>query len=390
MQRRHFLYSSSLACLFPLTTGLAACSNTDSNKPNSNKLNPIKEVILGGYSETDANGKRLDSYGVIVVQPNKEGKFSIISDFTVPNEVHLATLFPDQKSILVCSRKPGASLLKYSLSGNLMAELKPLKNQHFEGHGIFSIDEKYIYATASDFELKQGRMLKLNSQDLTLIKDYNSGGIGPHELVWQSDKLIAIANTGVLTHPESGRKILNLSSIQSNIVLFDSQQEDIIHQWQVPKQALSARHLDRMANGDLVIGCQYKKKDQRPACIAFANIESGLIFAEPNNENLYWGMKGYTASIKGIPNSLYAMITNPQGHLLTKWKSAADKSLSSELIDQQKIEFNKGLKISRDGKQAWLSIGAGELQTINLINATAKNTSSRIKENIWWGNHLGN
>jgi hypothetical protein len=102
-------------------------------------------------------------------------------------------------------------------------------------------------------------------------------------------------------------------------------------------------------------------------------------------------MKSYTASIKGIPNSPYAMITNPQGHLLTKWRIAVDKSLSSELIDQQEIEFNKGLKISSDGKQAWLSVGAGELQQINLINATAGNiTSSRIKENIWWGNHLGN
>ncbi len=386
MNRRHFLYSSSLACLVPFTSGLTACTHS-----NNIELDPNKEIIVGGYSETDEKGRRLNRYGVIVIQPSEDGAFNTISDFAVPYEVHLATLFPDQKSILVCSRKPGASLLKYSLDGKLEAELPHLKNQHFEGHGIFSIDEKYIYATASDFELKSGRLLKLNSQDLSLITDYSSGGIGPHELVWQSDKHIAIANTGVLTHPDSGRKILNLADMQSTVVLFDSQQEEIIHQWQVPEQALSARHLDRMDNGDLVIGCQYKKKDQRPPCIAFANIEKGLVFAEPRNENLYWGMKGYTASIKGIPNSPYAMITNPQGHLLTKWQSSTDKSLSSELIDQQEIEFNKGLKISRDGKQAWLSVGAGELQSINLVNATASNdTSRRIKKNIWWGNHLGN
>jgi hypothetical protein len=386
MQRRHFLYSSSLACLFPFTTSLTACTNTCGKK-----LDPSKEIIVGGYSETDEQGIRLNSHGVIIVQASHIDKYDIISDFSVPDEVHLATLFPDQKSILVCSRKPGASLLKYSFEGKLEAELAPLDNQHFEGHGIFSSDEKFIYATASDFELHAGRLLKLNSQDLSLIKDHSSGGIGPHELVWQSDKLIAIANTGVLTHPKSGRKVLNLSSMLSNIVLFDSQQEEIIHQWQVPEQALSARHLDRMANGDLVIGCQYQKKDQRPACIAFASVAKGLVFAEANNESLYWNMKGYTASIKGIPNSPYAVITNPQGHLLTQWKNAADKSLSSELIDQQEIEFNKGLKISRDGKQAWLSVGAGELQLINLVDATASNnTSSRIKENIWWGNHLGN
>jgi hypothetical protein len=385
MQRRNFLYSSSLACLLPFTSGLTACSDTD-KRPD-----PSKEIIVGGYSETNEQGHRIDRHGVIVVQPMQGGEFSIISDFPVPFEVHLATFFPDQKSILVCSRKPGASLLKYSLSGILIAELKPANNQLFEGHGIFSIDEDFLYATASDYKLHEGRLLKLNSKDLSLIKEYSSGGIGPHELVWQSDTLIAIANTGVLTHPESGRKILNLHDMQSSVVLFDSQQEEIIHQWPVLEQALSARHLDRMNNGDLVIGCQYQKKDKRPACVAFANKEKGLVFAEANNESFYWNMKGYSASIKSIPNSQYAMITNPQGHLLTQWKGSTDKSLSSELIGQQEIKFNKGLKISRDGKQAWLSIGAGELQLINPMTATASNnTSSRIKENIWWGNHLGN
>lgn len=386
MQRRHFLYSSSLACLFPLTASLTACSNNDAKI-----LNSSKEVIVGGYSETDEQGNRLDKHGVIIVQPNKTDKYDIISDFSVPYEVHLATLFPNQKSILVCSRKPGASLLKYSIAGKLEAELAPPANQHFEGHGVFSLDENFLYVTASDFELHDGRLLKLNSQDLSLIKEYSSGGTGPHELVWHSDQVIAIANTGVLTHPKSGREVLNLSSMQSNIVLFDSLQEQIIHQWQVPVQALSARHLDRMSNGDLIIGCQYQKKDQRPACVAFANIKQGLLFAEEQNDSFYWDMKGYTASIKSIPNSSYAMITNPQGHLLTHWENTINESLSSKLINQQEIEFNKGLKISRNGQKAWLSVGAGKLHSIDLLNTTASNrASSRIKENIWWGNHLGN
>jgi hypothetical protein len=47
-----------------------------------------------------------------------------------------------------------------------------------------------------------------------------------------------------------------------------------------------------MDNGDLVIGCQYQSKDQRPACIAFANIKNGLVFADAKNEKLYWNMKG--------------------------------------------------------------------------------------------------
>lgn len=388
MQRRHFLYSSSLACLLPLTAGLTACTSTCAKK-----LDPSKEVIVGGYSETDQHGNRLDRHGVIIVQPNKTGTFDIISDFSVPDEVHLATLFPDQKSILVCSRKPGASLLKYSVEGILEAELPPLNNQHFEGHGIFSIDENHLYVTASDFELHAGRLLKLNSQDLSLIKEYSSGGVGPHELVWQSEKLIAIANTGVLTHPDSGRKILNLNSIHSNVILFNTLNETIDHQWPVPQPGLSARHLDRMDNGDLVIGCQYKKQDQRPPCIAFANKNKGLLFADTNNETLHWDMQGYTASIKSIPKSDRALISNPRGHLLTQWQDnvrlTADEPLTTQLVSQQSIEFNKGLKITRNGQQVWITKGAGEILSLDLSSHQLNKTVVKIKQNIWWANHLG-
>jgi hypothetical protein len=387
MQRRHFLYSSSLACLIPFTSGLTACSDTD-KRPD-----PSKEIIVGGYSETNEQGHRIDRHGVIVVQPMQGGEFSIISDFSVPFEVHLATFFPDQKSILVCSRKPGASLLKYSLSGALIAELKPANNQLFEGHGIFSIDEDFLYATASDYELHEGLLLKLNSQDLSLIKEYSSGGIGPHELVWQSDKLIAIANTGVLTHPTSGRKILNLDSIQSNVILFNTLNETINHKWQVSLLGLSARHLDRMDNGDLVIGFQYKKQDKRPPCIAFANKNKGLVFSDTNNETLHWGMQGYTASIKSIPKSDRALISNPRGHLLTQWqnniRSTADEPLTAQLIDQHSIEFNKGLKITQDGQQAWVTKGAGELLSLDLSSHQLNKTVVKVKQNIWWANHLG-
>lgn len=385
MKRRHFLYTSSIACLVPITAGLIGCSQT-----SSKSLDPKREVIVGGYSETDDQGNRLDAHGVIIIQPNGSTDFDIISDFSVPYEVHLATLFPDKKHVLVCSRKPEASLLKYSINGELQAELPSLNNQHFEGHGIFSIDEKYIYVTASDYHLKQGRLLKLNSQNLSLEKDYFSGGVGPHELVWQSDVQIAIANTGVLTHPDTERKALNLADMTSNISLFNSETESIDHQWHVPLQGLSARHLDRMEDGSLVIGCQYQKKDQRPACIAFADMNNGLVFAEEKNDFFYWNMKGYTASIKAVPNSNNAIITNPQGHLLTQWQMTKSTPLGSELIDKTKIEYNKGLKISLNGDSAWLSIGAGKLQHLDLINPTANNSvSSQIKSNIWWGNHLG-
>lgn len=381
MNRRTFLTSSSLLLTTPILGGVLGCSE---------KVLANTNTIVGGYSFTDDQGVRLDQHGVIAFNANND-HYDVLSDFKVPSEVHLASLFPNQKYILVCSRKPRASLLKYDLKGHLVAELPPLENQHFEGHGIFSVDEQYIYATASDYVKGEGRLLKINSEDLSLVSDVSSGGIGPHELVWQSDQDIAIANTGVLTHPDRGRKALNLSTMQSTVVLFNTQKGIITDTWPVKNQGLSARHLDRMANGDLVIGCQYQKEDKRPACVALAGKGKALVFAETNNELLHWNMKGYTASIKAIPNSSKAMITNPRGQLLTQWRFNQQTSTATAALQKQtEIDFNKGLKIADDGKTAWLTVGAGKVQQIHLNDPfTLYKSPITIKENIWWGNHLG-
>lgn len=378
--------STSMAGLITFPS-LTACSST---KINQDRL------IIGGYSRTDKAGNRLKKYGVLALQAKSatqhdEDNYSVISDFSVPDEVHLAVMSPDNKSILVNSRKPGASLLKYSLSGELIAELKPLKDQHFEGHAIFSIDEKYLYVTASDFQQGSGKLLKLNSHDLSLIEMYNTNGIGPHELVWQAPNIIAIANTGVLTHPNSSRDILNLDNIQSNVVLFNTLDKTLVHEWSVPLVGLSARHLDRMDNGDLVIGCQYKKEDQRPPCIAFASKGEALKFADTQNETLHWDMKGYTASIKSIPNSDQALISNPRGHLLTQWRDPTSSSETEivQFVNSFDIKYNKGIKLTKKGNQAWFSLGAGELLFLDIESQTLNSTTVKVKPNIWWGNHLG-
>jgi hypothetical protein len=388
--RRDFIQLISYTSAGLALLNVSACSQKPSSLNSDN-------LIIGGYSHTNTQGERLKEYGVLALQakdPSKhtQDNYQIVSDFSVPDEVHLATSYPNNKYILVCSRKPNASLLKYDLKGNKLAELTPLANQHFEGHAIFSLDEKFIYTTASDFDAGKGKLLKLNSHDLSLVEQFDTQGIGPHELVWQSEKHIAIANTGVLTHPDSGREILNKDSIQSNIVLFNSQSHKVDHSWQVPQLGLSARHLDRMNDGSLVIGCQYKKQDQRPPCIAFANFANkqpqDLVFADENNESLHWNMLGYSASIKAIPNSSQALISNPRGHLLTQWQQEAGKE-AQQLIKQKKIEYNKGIKIHPKGEKAWVSQGAGRLLSWNMNSQSLQDGAINVKNNIWWANHLG-
>jgi hypothetical protein len=98
-------------------------------------------------------------------------------------------------------------------------------------------------------------------------------------------------------------------------------------------------------------------------------------------------MQGYSASIKAIPNSSQALISNPRGHLLTQWKQ--EKETAQQLIEQKKIEYNKGIKIHPQGEKAWISQGAGQLLSWDIENRSLEGESIKIKDNIWWTNHLG-
>jgi hypothetical protein len=58
-------------------------------------------------------------------------------------------------------------------------------------------------------------------------------------------------------------------------------------------------------------------------------------------------------------------------------------------MNKQKIQYNKGIKISKMGEQAWVSQGAGGLLSWDIKNQTLSSTAIKLKSNIWWGNHLG-
>ena len=54
------------------------------------------------------------------------------------------------------------------------------------------------------------------------VDEYPSGGIGPHEMILLADgKTIAVANGGILTHPDFPRQKLNLASMSPSLSYID-------------------------------------------------------------------------------------------------------------------------------------------------------------------------
>jgi hypothetical protein len=410
LSRRQFLQLSALT--------LAGASATFAGVRNASLTNLTKEnellaqqrhlgqpLLVSGYRDRATQSR----FGVMI--SNTLGQ--VVSDFSVPQRLHMADLFPavhdssqssndtgqssaalsaaplpadvQPPAVLANSREPGAALQKYDFYGRLLAEQLPPSNMHFEGHTVFSADGRKLYTTASDYVAQRGYVLELDSNTLAIERQFHSGGIGPHELVIQADQLL-IANTGVLTHPDSGRSALNIDTMESNLAQLDIHSGNIVHRWRSPIPALSARHLDGLADGRVLVGCQYQKRDQRPACLALAQAgATELTLLDNNHEHYYWDMKGYTASVKAFaPGSALAgqaLVSNPRGHLLSHWQAN-----NTTLLNRQDMQYSKGIMVS--GSDAWISAAAGELwhwdgQRHQLVPVTRQ-----IKADFWWENHL--
>ncbi len=136
------------------------------------------------------------------------------------------------------------------------------KNRHFYGHGVFSADGRLLYTTENDFENAAGIIGVYDvAAGFKRIGEHRSYGLGPHDIaVLSDDRTLVVANGGIETHPDSGRRPLNVATMQSSLAYIDRETGDLLerHELAGSRQKLSIRHLDVAQNDTVVFGCQFK------------------------------------------------------------------------------------------------------------------------------------
>ncbi|MEM8975978.1 MAG: DUF1513 domain-containing protein, partial [Pseudomonadota bacterium] len=136
------------------------------------------------------------------------------------------------------------------------------KNRHFYGHGVFSADGRLLYTTENDFENAVGIVGVYDvAAGFKRIGEHRSYGVGPHDIAVLSDgRTLVVANGGIETHPDSGRRPLNIATMQSSLAYIDRETGDLLERYELAgdRQKLSIRHLDVAQNDTIVFGCQFK------------------------------------------------------------------------------------------------------------------------------------
>ncbi len=282
--------------------------------------------------------------------------------------------------VLIIERRPGTRVLEVDLAAGKISNVwHSEENRHFYGHACFSRDGKTVFITENDIDSGDGLLSVRDARDFSVLDEYMTHGIGPHELLLMPDGVtMAVANGGVLTFPETGRVKLNRGRIVSSLAYIDIRDGNLLDKFVVPIPQMSLRHLAITPDGQVGGAMQYEgnRKEGQPLMV-FHKGETELQVAVAPQPS--WDrMANYAASIAYDEHSQCFAFTCPKGDTTAFWK--ADRSFKGELT------LAKASGVAFEQGHGYISNELGEIYHVDMT--TLKANLHAHHPGLEWDNHL--
>jgi uncharacterized protein len=204
----------------------------------------------------------------------------------------------DPQRVMFFARRPGTDGFELRLDTLRARRLFSTGDgRHLAGHGLFSLDGQWLLTPEHDYETPRGVIAVRDSRNGNIAAEIATGGIDPHEIAWLPDGRLLVANGGILTHPRTFRRKLNLASMDPSLCVLELANGTCLEQWRLPDHQLSIRHLAVCSDGSAVAGLQYEGDRRRaPSVVAWYRSGAGLrlLAAAPADRAR---MQGYVASV---------------------------------------------------------------------------------------------
>ncbi|MGB0747887.1 MAG: DUF1513 domain-containing protein [Magnetospiraceae bacterium] len=292
-----------------------------------------------------------------------------------PQRLHDVVLHPSRGEICAPLRRPGRRF--YVIDAGGIAEAREtLQGRHFQGHGAYSADGTTLYLPENDFEGERGMIGIYDALDgYGRLGEVPSGGIGPHAMLRHpDDDHLIIANGGLLTHPESGRAVLNRDTMTPNLSLMARDRGTIVDQLVLASEyhLLSLRHMAVMPDGAVIVGAQDQDSRRRdmPLLIRWVPGREFTFFEAPPDG---WGVfKAYMGSVSGDTGGRIVAATSPKGGVAGFWQAN-----SGRFIGLVKARDICGAAATGTPGEFLLTTGTGALHIV-----TASDTGVKIGRTV--------
>lgn len=239
---------------------------------------------------------------------------------------------------VVFGRQPGFFAMAFRLSGSgrLAAETLALpQGHHFYGHGVFAPDGEYLYATENDYGRVRGVVGIYDARPgrgYERVGEFETGGIGPHELLLMPDgETLCVANGGMETHPDYGKSILNASTMQPSLAYLDRRGGKLLalHTLAEEWRQLSIRHLALDEAGRVWAGCQYASPDGRRPNLVLRHSRGQALQPLACPPAQLRAMRNYVGSVTANAAGTVVATSSPLGGRVLFWDADAGALLDA-------------------------------------------------------------
>lgn len=331
-------------------------------------------IYLNAYATAGAE----PSYGVAALDP--AGK--VLFTTPTPGRAHGIVPRPAMAEAVVFSRRPGRWFQILSLAdGTPGPVLRAPDDRRFTGHGGYSADGRTLYVAEDDVPREEGAIGVYDATD-----DYRrtgaipTHGLGPHELILMHDgTTLAVANGGVITHPDTGRAKLNLDSMDASLTYVEAATGRLLDKVRLPEEHsnLGIRHIAPLDDGGVAFGMQ----DERPIGMlqpltGAHRPGSGAVRLFDTPEDMLSRMQGYIGSVASDGRTVAA--SSPPGGIIGLWDAATGVWLGSTTLTD-------GCGLAPSDKGYLATSGLGVIEPVS-VSATAG--PKRRAPEFRWDNHL--
>lgn len=242
----------------------------------------------------------------------------IVQKAPLPSRGHDAVFSPAGDQVLVFARRPGIYLGLWDFQhSDKPIFTKAADGRHFYGHGCFSEDQRIIFAAENVFDEERAVIgcYQLGKGQPERIAEWDTGGIGAHEILLSRDsRFLIIANGGIATHPDFPRQKLNIPEMSPSLCYVNPVNGHIEEQVFLPKSLhkLSLRHIAEDSQGRIWFGGQYQgeKKKGVPLIGWHKRGEDPIMLELPIIRNTIFS--GYVGSVAADPARQTLAFTFPR------------------------------------------------------------------------------
>ncbi|MEM6666192.1 MAG: DUF1513 domain-containing protein [Pseudomonadota bacterium] len=172
---------------------------------------------------------------------------------------------------------------------------------------------------SDDLDILQVETLSPRGHDTAISPDSKNAVVFPRR-----PGRFAVANSGIITHPDYPRRKLNLATIAPSISLIQMEKGDVLETARLPEHLhhLSIRHMAEAGNGSLWFGGQYEgvATDLVPLIGTYRRGEGIRLLDAP--DQLYRRMNQYVGSVAVSTDGTRVATTGPRGGIALVWDVA--------------------------------------------------------------------